>query len=130
QGIYKLSVRVTQIDTNNVTVTYAGNANYNKCTSNATFKAIKQNLGITLDSVKTGNGKVTVTGTFTDEEGKPLMNSNVKVTINGKTYTAKTDNKGIYTLTKPYTGNNITLTLSYDGNKNYNSFSKTTKLTV
>ncbi|MEE1118160.1 MAG: Ig-like domain repeat protein, partial [Methanosphaera sp.] len=92
-GTYTLSVKVNAVGENNVTVAYAGNDNYNSYEDTTTFKADKQDVVVTgtvINIPKVGEN-VTITGTFTDKNGKAIINSNVKITINGKKYYARTD---------------------------------------
>ena len=129
-GVYTLTVKATSIGSNKVVVSYKGNKNYNKASASTPFKVSKQDIKVSLSSSKYNKGNVTVTGKVTDGNGKVLMNTNVKVIINNKTYTAKSNNKGVYTLTKPVSTKKITLTLAYPGNKYYNAYSKTSKITL
>jgi hypothetical protein len=129
-GVYVLKLRATEMDTNNVTVSYAGNTKYNKATAKTTFKVSKQDLIIGFNSVTYSNGKVTVSGTFTDRNRHALMNSLTKVTINGKTGNAKTDTNGTFTYTTSAKAGKIKLTLAYPGNARYNAYSKSTTLTI
>ena len=120
KGVYTLKIKATTIGTNKVTVSYAGNKNYNKASANTTFKVTKQGVIATISSVKVSKGKVTVTGKLTDSNKKVLMNSLAKVTINGKVTNVKTNSKGVYTYTKAVKGT-VKVSVSYAGNKNYSA---------
>ncbi|MEE3324456.1 MAG: Ig-like domain repeat protein [Methanosphaera sp.] len=132
-GIYTLSVKVNALGENNVTVGYAGNDNYNSYEDTTTFKADKQDVVVTgtvINIPKVGEN-VTITGTFTDKNGKAIINSNVKITINGKKYYARTDSTGTYTFTTTVTSagmNNVTV--GYSGNDKYNSYEYVTTFNV
>ena len=132
-GTYTLSVKVNAVGENNVTVAYAGNDNYNSYEDTTTFKADKQDVVVTgtvINIPKVGEN-VTITGTFTDKNGKAIINSNVKITINGKKYYARTDSTGTYTFTTTVTSagmNNVTV--GYSGNDKYNSYEDVTTFYV
>lgn len=64
----------------------------------------------------------TITGKYTDHNGKNLKNTTIQLKINNKKYTTKTDNNGTYTFNynaKTPGKNNITI--SYPGNSKYMS---------
>ncbi|WP_323737532.1 Ig-like domain repeat protein (plasmid) [Methanosphaera sp. ISO3-F5] len=124
-GYYKVTTRATTMDKNNLTVTYAGNKYYNKATAKTTFTVAKQDLVITFNTVKYSNGKVTISGTFTDRNRHALMNSLARITLNGKQGTAKTDKTGTFTYTTKANKGTYKVTLAYPGNARYNAYSKT-----
>ena len=132
-GRFMITETMRQLGTNNVTVSYGGNDNYNSYTFNTTFNVEKQDIIITYapiqDTIYKDN--VTITGNITDIHGNALYNINALIRINGKLYKAKTDSTGSYILTTPTTTlgtNNVTL--SYDGNSNYNSYVTNTTFNV
>ena len=124
-GYYKVTTRATTMDKNNLTVTYAGNKYYNKATAKTTFTVAKQDIVITFNTVKYSNGKVTISGTFTDRNRHALMNSLARITLNGKQGTAKTDKTGTFTYTTKANKGTYKVTLAYPGNARYNAYSKT-----
>uniref|UniRef100_UPI0025E09759 Ig-like domain-containing protein n=1 Tax=Methanosphaera sp. TaxID=2666342 RepID=UPI0025E09759 len=132
-GKYSLSVLVTKVGTNNLSVGYSGNAKYNAYEVNSTFTVGKQNVIVTynkISDVKKGNN-VTITGKFTDNLGKAVTNSNVKITINGVKYYAKTDSTGKYTLSVATTKEGVNnVTIGYSGSAKYNAFETSTTFTV
>ena len=86
-------------------------------TSNLSYKS----------SVKTK----TITASLKTSRGNPLANKQISFTVNGKTYTAKTDSKGIakinvsLTLKKTYS-----FTVKYAGDDTYKAVSKSAKLII
>ncbi|MEE1117507.1 Ig-like domain-containing protein, partial [Methanosphaera sp.] len=132
-GKYNLSVLVTKVGVNNLSVGYSGNAKYNPYEVNSTFNVGKQNVIVTYDPVKEvpAGTNVTITGKFTDNLGKAIVNSNVKIFVNGVKYYVKTDSTGKYSLsvlvTKVGTNN---LSVGYSGNTNYNAYETTATFNV
>ncbi|MEE3324460.1 MAG: right-handed parallel beta-helix repeat-containing protein [Methanosphaera sp.] len=132
-GFYTASILVTKVGVNNLSVGYSGNAKYNSYEVNSTFTVGKQNVIVTynkITDVKKGNN-VTITGKFTDNLGKAITNSNVKLTINGVKYYAKTDSTGKYTFTQQLnkTGT-YNVTIGYSGNTKYNPYETNTTFKV
>ncbi|MBR0472892.1 MAG: hypothetical protein IJI98_09385 [Methanosphaera sp.] len=124
-GVYTLQFRAINMNTNNVTVSYAGNTKYKESTVKTTFTVAKQDIIIGFNTVKYANGKVTIIGTFTDRNRHALMNSLARITFNGKQGTAKTNNKGTFTYTTKANKGTYKITLAYPGNDRYNAYSKT-----
>ncbi len=129
KGVFNKTIKTSKVGKNNVTITFAGNNNYKTSTNKTTFTVTKRTTKITVTSIKqkTYNDTVTITGKLTDKTGTILKNTAIKVTVNGKTYTVKTNSKGVYTkkvaATKVGT-NNITVT--YKGNTYYKAVTKKT----
>jgi translation elongation factor P/translation initiation factor 5A len=128
-GAFTLTAPVKAIGTNNVTLSYGGNTYYNSYETKTTFNAGKQDILITYDSIAdiAYGDNVTITGKFTQANGKAISNSNVNVYINGKQYKARTDKTGAFTLSvrvKAIGTSNVTL--SYGGNAYYNSYETST----
>ena len=74
---------------------------------------------------------MTITGKLTDENNNEIKNETILITINNNQYNTTTNNKGEYNITKNATKvgiNNITLT--YNGNTNYNEYKTTTTANV
>ncbi|RAP51990.1 MAG: hypothetical protein BZ138_03920 [Methanosphaera sp. rholeuAM270] len=122
---YKYTAKTSVMGINNVSVSFEGNAKYDAKTTKTTFKVLKQDVKITVNSIKTVKygEKVNITGKLTDKTGQIISNANIKVSINGKIHTAKTNNKGVYTLTPQASvigTNNVTVTFA--SNTKYNSY--------
>jgi uncharacterized coiled-coil protein SlyX len=127
-GAYSFEAKVTIIGTNNVTVSYGGNAYYNAYESNTSFTGLKRDVMISIgeiDDTQYGEN-ITVMGLFTDKDGKAISKTNLNVTVNGKLYKVKTDNDGLFNVTARVTrvGVNI-VNITYAGNNYYNSYEST-----
>ena len=127
-GKYIFTTKIGKLGINNVTVSHNGGTNYNPTSNSTTYTVVKQDLKITLNKIGTVTyGSVTITGRFTDSTGNPRANTGLKITINGKTATAKTNDKGEFTLTTKVGAigtNNVTA--YHNGGSNYNPTSTTT----
>lgn len=86
---------------------------------------IKKDVFVTFDEIKnsTYGDNVTISGKFSEVNGRTISNSNVKIIVNGKKFYAKTDNKGFYSLINRVTAVGINnVSIGYSGNDKYNSY--------
>ncbi|RAP44982.1 MAG: hypothetical protein BZ135_07100 [Methanosphaera sp. rholeuAM6] len=131
KGVYSYTYNVTKTGVNTLVAGYGGSGNYNPYNTTVKFNAIgKENVIVTVDPISTveTNTNITITGTFKRASGNVLANSNVRLNINGVTYYAKTNSKGVYTFTYNVTKSGVnTLVAGYGGNGNYNPYSTTVK---
>ena len=129
EGIYKYLIKASIIGTNNITVTYKGNKDYQKTTNKTTFKvsASKTKLTIPTYKQKQYKQKVTITGKLKDNYNNIIKNAKIKIKVNNKIYNTKTDNKGIYkTIITANKVGTSTVTVTYPGNKYYQTVTKKT----
>ncbi|RAP50256.1 MAG: hypothetical protein BZ138_06825, partial [Methanosphaera sp. rholeuAM270] len=133
EGTFTITIQANTIGTNNITINYQGNNNYNPTNTKTNFTVNKQNTELTVNTIKptTIKDKITITGKLTDNNGNALTNTNIKITINKDQITTTTDTTGqyTYTYTTGTTGTN-NITVSYDGNNNYNPTNTKTNFTV
>ncbi|MBZ9570548.1 Ig-like domain repeat protein [Methanobrevibacter sp. TMH8] len=97
------------------------------------FNASKGNTSSTIvvpDDARTGK-TVNITGIATDDNGNPLANIQVTVTVDGVAYNVTTDSNGRWSLAyKPtYTGN-INVSVFWAGNNVYNGFTNSASFNV
>ncbi|WP_298523687.1 Ig-like domain-containing protein [uncultured Methanobrevibacter sp.] len=91
-GIAYVTAASLKTGTYSVTATYNGDANYVK---SSITKKVKVASSISASNMaKTYGVRKYYTATFWKDNGK-LSNTTVKITLNGKTYSVKTDSKGV-----------------------------------
>jgi protocatechuate 3,4-dioxygenase beta subunit len=102
----------------NITIEIDGNDDYEPTTITVPVDVPKHNTTITPDPItNTGYGNTTqISGKLTDENGNPVANANVTITVNGEEIPVQTDENGVYNYTYPADTvgvNNVTV--KYDG---------------
>ena len=116
------------------TITFAGKDNYLK--SNKTVKVTVKKATVKMTAkaktfkVKTKTKKYTIT--LKNNKGKVMKSTKVTLKVNGKTFSAKTNSKGVATfkITNLKKKGTFKATIKYAGSKYYNKLSKTVKITV
>ena len=133
-GQVKLSTNGLAPKTYTATITFAGNANYAKSTKSVKVTVKKATPKLTAGaktfkkSVKTK--KYTVT--LKTNQNKVMKNTKVYLKVNKKTYTAKTNSKGVATfkITKLTKKGKYTAAVKYSGSSYYNKVTKNVKITI
>lgn len=133
-GQVKLSTNGLAPKTYTATITFAGNANYAKSTKSVKVTVKKATPKLTAGaktfkkSVKTK--KYTVT--LKTNQNKVMKNTKVYLKVNKKTYTAKTNSKGVATfkITKLTKKGKYTAAVTYSGSSYYNKVTKNVKITI
>ena len=136
QGYFTYSYKTERVGKNTVTVSYPGNTNFKSATATKTFNVKITSpiyTYISLNSIKevTNGQTTTISGYYYYGNNIPLIQTTMRLNINGKTYTAKTNDKGYFTYTYKTTkdGSN-TVTVSYPGNTNFKSATATKTFNV
>ena len=116
------------------TIKFAGNGNYNKASSNVKIVVKKATPRIVASNkaFKVKANTKSYSFTLKDNRNNPLKNAQVTIKVNGKTYSAKTDSKGVATFkfTKLTKVGNYKAAISFGGNKYYTSQSKSITISV
>ena len=133
-GQVKVSTKGLAPNTYMAKVTFNGDTDYDKSTLDVKVTVNKASPKLTAKAktFKFEDKTKKYTVTLKDNNGNVLKNKKISLKVNGKTYTANTNSKGVATfklskLTKKGTYNAV---ISFAGDKDYNKISKSVKLTV
>ena len=132
-GMIEYATVVKKLDQNTLSANYAGSDDYLASKTKITFTVGKKDSTFIIDKLENIKylDNVIIRGKFINTDGTALPNSNIQLTINGKTSTVKTDADGIFTTTYKATQvgeNNITA--SYKGSTKYNGCNVSSTFTV
>ena len=133
RGMAKLQINLQRADIYTFGVCFLGDDEYNGTFAVAKITVKKQNASLTVPnkSYKASAKTKTIAATFKSASGKVVAGKKVSFTVNGKTYTATTDAKGIakvnVSLNKKGT---YSFTAKFAGDNTYAVISKTAKLTL
>ncbi len=141
-GKFSFLIKAENIGTNNVTVSYGGNARYSPANLTTTFIVNRKSTQFTLNKIsqKSYSDEVIITGKYTDANKNNLRYTPVKLVVNSKEYSITTNAYGEFSLTiKATTVGKNNVTVSYPGNTRYagassnlsfNVVPKTTNITI
>ena len=122
------------VGTYTIKASSAASETYNASTASSTFKVNKANAKI-IAKAKTFNYGVKTkiySVSLKSSQGAALKNQKITMKLNGKTYSAKTNAKGVasFIITNLNKVGTKTAVISYAGDKNYNKVSAKAKITV
>ena len=123
-GYFYFRDNAEKVFKNNVTVAYHGNSNFKAASTTKTFNVkIKNPIDTNISlyhAYVDDNSQYVIMGDYYYGTRMPLTQTNMRVNIDGKTYTAKTDEEGrfIYKF-RPKKGGLLNITVSYPGNSNF-----------
>ena len=133
-GIAKVKVSLTNKKSYSVKVTYAGSTNYKPIskTGKIVVKTGSKKSKITAKNIKVKkNAKKIFSLKLTALDGKAISKQKITVKINGKTYVAKTNSKGVAKVTvKLNSPKKYNVSMKFLGNKLFKASSKTNTITV
>ena len=132
-GTAKLQINLGYKGDYTFAICFLGNDDYNASFAVAIIKVAVQEPKLTApDKYYKANAKAkTLTATFKTDKGNPIVGKSVKFTVNGKTYSAKTNENGVasvnVSLNKRGTYN---FTVKYGGDSTYAAVTQKAKLTI
>ncbi len=133
-GQIKINVAKLAPKTYTAKIAYAGNANYAAANKNVKVVVKKATPKMTAKakSFKVALKTKKYTVTLKDNKGKVMKNTKLSLTVNKKTYTVKTNSKGVATfkITNLKKKGKFTATIKFAGNKYYNKLTKKAKITI
>ena len=111
---------------------YNGIGDYDIIINAGQLRIVKIASNSTINAKNITIGKsVTIYGVARDEDGNILANTQLTITISGKTYTVTTNNAGEWTLTHtPTKVGNFDVSVTWAGNGTHYGFTNTTKFNV
>jgi hypothetical protein len=134
KGQVKLSISGLAPKAYSAAITFAGNANYAKSSASAkvTVKKATPKLTVKAKTFKKSAKTKKYDITLKTNQNKAMKNAKVTITVNKKTYTAKTNSKGkaTFKITKLNKKGKFTATVKFAKNTYYNAVSKKVKITV
>ena len=124
---------------NTITISYQGNKRYAGTSQSIAFTVNQDNVTYSKSTIMTidviGDVKisenVTITGKYVAEDGTNLTYTPIRLNINGKIYTTKTDGQGIFTFNIKVDNIGLnSVTASYWGNLRYSGTTTSTSFEV
>ena len=113
--------------------TYKGTDKISRATDNGTFeiKSVEYNVILNAPDVKMiYHDGTRFIATLTDKQGNPIRDAAIEITINGKTYTKTTDEKGVVSLGLSLDSGIYTVTVNFKGLLNYTPITRQAKVTI
>ena len=134
RGIAKFKVSFTTKKTYSVAISYGGSDDYksSKLTGYILVKTGSAKSKIQSSNIKIKkNKKKTFSLKLTSSSGKALKNQKITVKVNSKTYSIKTNSKGIAKLSLKFNKvKKYKISMKFLGNANYKAVSKTNTISV
>ena len=113
--------------------TYKGTDKISRATDNGTFeiKSVEYNVILNAPDVKMiYHDGTRFIATLTDKQENPIRDAAIEITINGKTYTKTTDEKGVVSLGLSLDSGIYTVTVNFKGTADYTPITRQAKVTI
>ena len=132
-GVAKIKVTISKVGAFDVVAYFSGEGEYIASTSKGKLTLTKDSTSLTSAGktyAVTATSK-SITLTLKDGSGKVIANRKVTATVNGKTYTATTNSKGVATFKLTLkTVKTFTVSLKFAGDSYYTASTKSIKVKV
>lgn len=132
-GVAKVQVNIAKAGTYTATAYFMGEEGFGPAYKKVKVTVKKQTakLTTTKKTYKANAKTKTLTATFKSAKGKAIKGKKISFKVNGKTYTATTNAKGVATVKVKLTKKgSYTFTASFAGDSTYNKISKKAKLVI
>ena len=131
EGYAQLQINLARKDLYTFAVCWLGDENHNGSFVVAKINVDTQtpNIAVPNKSYKATASTKTLTATFKSNRGTVIANKKITFTVNGKTYSAKTDDKGVASVNVSLTTKgSYTVTAKFAGDSTYSAVTKTATL--
>jgi hypothetical protein len=132
-GSARLQINLKNVGTYTFAVAYLGDDDYNGSFIVAKIVVNKQKPVISTSNYyyKADAKSKKISVSLKSASKKPLKNKTIKLTLNGKTYSAKTNSNGVVTINVSLSKKGTySFTVKYAGDNTYAAVSKSAKLTI
>ena len=132
-GVAKLQINLGYKGDYTFAICYLGNQSYNASfvVANISVSCQKPTLTVPNKSYAASAKTKTLTATFKNKNGKLIKDKWISFTVNGKTYKAKTNSKGVASVNVNLTTKGTyTVVAKWAGDSTYNAVNKTAKLII
>lgn len=132
-GIAKFQINVAKAGTYTIAACFLGDAQFDSsfAVAKVTVKKQKTQLKAKNAKYKTKAKTKKLTATLKNSKGKAIAGKKIKFTVKGKTYTGKTNKKGVATVkVKLKKKGTYKFTAKFAGDDTYNTISKKAKLVL
>ena len=133
KGIATVKVTLNAVKTYDISVKFNGGEYFFASTGNGKITVTKGTSSLTspTKTYTVTTASKTITATLKDGSGKIIANKKVTATVNGKTYTATTNSKGVATFKLTLKSvKTFTVSLKFAGDSYYTASSKSIKVKV
>ena len=127
-AIFKFSGDVGTYDVN---ISFDGDGSYAPSSASTTLTITKSSTKINVKNLRSYLTCPTyINLTLVDSKGRAIANKNVTVTVSGKSYKTVTNSKGIAQVEIPNKIGNFTVSVEFEGDKNYLNSSASSTLEI